>query len=145
VVSDDYEMIQAVVLAKNSAADPTRERTIGKSPTYSGFVVSEVIVRLSGVLTKPDTLAIGATGGRKRWMDILEGREHATKHGYYSVRLPDDEQRARGLSRAEAHSIADDFFNSTPPWDRLIDRSRLGIPNFVANISALLVQLIEKK
>jgi len=49
------------------------------------------------------------------------------------------------VSRTEAQRIADEFFTSSSPWNRLTDRSRLGIPNFVANISALLVQLIEKK
>jgi len=98
-----------------------------------------------GVLTKPDTLTKGATGGREKWKAVLEGREHRTKHGYYCVRLPDDDERARKVSRMKSQRIADDFFTSTPPWSEMSDRRCFGIPNFVHDISALLVQLIEKK
>ena len=98
-----------------------------------------------GVLTKPDTLTKGATGGLEKWKAVLEGREHPTKRGYYCVRLPDDEARARKVSRLESQQIADDFFNSTPPWSQMSDRGRFGIPNFIHDISALLVQLIEQK
>ncbi|KIM37374.1 hypothetical protein M413DRAFT_448441 [Hebeloma cylindrosporum] len=122
-MSDDIEMMQAVVIAGKS--DPEKGRTIG-------------------VLTKPDTLTKGATGGREKWKAVLEGREHRTKHGYYCVRLPDDEERARKVSRLESQRIADTFFTSTPPWSEMSERRCFGIPNFVHDISALLVQLIEK-
>ncbi|KAJ3500913.1 hypothetical protein NLJ89_g9579 [Agrocybe chaxingu] len=123
-MSDEYENMQAVRLAKQCSADPDGERTIG-------------------VLTKPDTLGPGARGSLEKWKAVLEGTEHATTHGYYCVRLPDDEERARGISKAEAQRTADDFFNTTPPWCDIQDRGRFGIPNFVKNVSALLVQLIE--
>ncbi|KAF9482869.1 hypothetical protein BDN70DRAFT_874456 [Pholiota conissans] len=121
-MSDDIEMMQAIVLAGN--ADPDKERTIG-------------------VLTKPDTLTKGATGGREKWKAVLEGRERATKHGYYCVKLPDDEERDRKITAAEARHNAAQFFDTVSPWDKIADRSRFGIPNFVSNISALLVERIE--
>jgi hypothetical protein len=61
------------------------------------------------------------------------------------VRLPDDEERARKVSRLESQHIADTFFKSNLPWSQMSDHKRFGIPNFVHDISALLVQLIEQK
>jgi hypothetical protein len=90
-------------------------------------------------------LTKGATGGREKWKAVLEGREHRTKHGYYCVRLPDDDERTRKVSRMESQRIADEFFTSNPPWSEMSNRRRFGIPNFVHDISALLVQLIEEK
>ncbi|KAF9482868.1 hypothetical protein BDN70DRAFT_379786 [Pholiota conissans] len=121
-MSDDIEMMEAMVLA--GRADPEKERTIG-------------------VLTKPDTLTRGATGVREKWKAVLEGRERPTRHGYYCVRLPDDDERERKITPAEAQQNAANFFDTTTPWDGMTDRSRFGIPNFVSNISALLVERIE--
>lgn len=89
-------------------------------------------------------LGEGASNARTIWKEVLEGTRHATKHGYFCVRLPDDEQRARGVMRVEAQQIADAFFNTKVPWNEINDRSRFGIPNFVQYISALLVKLIEE-
>ncbi|KAF8885539.1 P-loop containing nucleoside triphosphate hydrolase protein [Gymnopilus junonius] len=126
-MSDDIQNIQAVTLAKDPRVDPRRERTIG-------------------VLTKPDALSKGATGGRSAWRAILEGQEseHNTKHGYYCVRLPDDAERQRKINRAEAEKISSDFFAATSPWSEMADRSRFGIPNFVKDVSGLLIELIER-
>jgi hypothetical protein len=88
-------------------------------------------------------LGEGASNARKNWKEVLEGTRHATRHGYYCVRLPDNEQRARGVTRVEAQQMADEFFNTTVPWSQLDDRSRFGIPSFVQYISELLVKLIE--
>lgn len=129
-------MMQAVVIAAD--ADPEKERTIGKWSRLQSVI-------FIGVLTKPDSLTKGATGGREKWRAVLEGREHPTTHGYYCVRLPDDDERQRKISSAEAQRSAVSFFDTTAPWDKMADRSRFGIPNFVSNISALLVEHIEKK
>ncbi|KAF9482870.1 hypothetical protein BDN70DRAFT_874459 [Pholiota conissans] len=121
-MNDDIEMMEAMVLA--GRADPEKERTIG-------------------VLTKPDTLTRGATGVREKWKAVLEGRERPTKHGYYCVRLPDDEERKRQITPSEAQQNDAFFFHTTAPWNRMADRSRFGISNFMSNISALLVERIE--
>jgi hypothetical protein len=52
--------------------------------------------------------------------------------------------RARGLSKIEAQQEEDNFFDSTPPWDQLEDRTRFGVPNFVKYVSTLLIQLIDE-
>jgi hypothetical protein len=98
-----------------------------------------------GVLTKPDTLTKGSTGGREKWKAVLEGREIVTTHGYYCVRLPDDDERERKITPLEAQRNAAHFFDTTAPWDKMVDRTRFGIPNFVSSISALLVDRIERK
>lgn len=79
---------------------------------------------------------------RKRWQNVIEGREHKLKHGYYCVRLPDDEERTRKVTRADSVNTATEFFNNTPPWNTM-DRNRFGIPNLVTDISRLLANLIE--
>ncbi|KAF8193681.1 P-loop containing nucleoside triphosphate hydrolase protein [Pholiota molesta] len=122
-MSDDIENMQAVTLA--GKADPEKDRTIG-------------------VLTKPDTLTKGSTGGREKWKAVLEGREIVTTHGYYCVRLPDDDERERKITPLEAQRNAAHFFDTTAPWDKMVDRTRFGIPNFVSSISALLVDRIER-
>ena len=103
----------------------------------------------TGVITKPDTLTRGATGLRQKWREILlnQSSKHKLKRGYYCVRLPDDDERARKVGRAESQRIASDFFASNAPWNEMPDDAsrRFGIPGFVADISAVLVELIENK
>ncbi|KAF8808851.1 hypothetical protein BYT27DRAFT_7188333 [Phlegmacium glaucopus] len=124
-MTSDWQTQTAVRLAK--AADPKGNRTIG-------------------ILTKPDALQGGDIGSRETWKKILanEDPERKTKHGCYCVRLPNDLERSRGDARAKARNTEEDFFNSTAPWAQMKDKSRCGIPNFVKNISVLLVELIEE-
>ena len=95
------------------------------------------------MLTKPDLLPPGSLNSRKIWRGVLEGTTHRTKHGYYCVLLPDDEQRTRGVTELQMEQKAEEFFDGTAPWNEILDRNRFGIPNFVRYISSLLVQLIE--
>ncbi|KAG2365973.1 P-loop containing nucleoside triphosphate hydrolase protein [Suillus spraguei] len=122
---DDMENQQSMTLAR--AADPDGKRTIG-------------------VLTKPDTLGVGAINQRRRWVEIIEGRseDHKLRHGFYCVRLPDDAERAQHLSRAESQRRATEYFDTTSPWNDVTDRRRFGIPGFVSDVSRLLIQLIEE-
>lgn len=97
-----------------------------------------------GILTKPDGLQDGDIGSREAWRKTLAGEDpnRRTKHGYYCVRLPTDLERKGG--REKARNIEEDFFGSCAPWNEMKDRSKLGVLNFVQDISALLVELIEK-
>jgi hypothetical protein len=99
---------------------------------------------VTGVLTKPDTLGQGAVSARKLWLDVIEGHQHALKHGYYCVRLPDDAQRTQRLSRTAFQKLEAEYFDTNPPWSQATERGRFGIPAFVSDISALLVKHIEK-
>ncbi|KAJ3865875.1 P-loop containing nucleoside triphosphate hydrolase protein [Lentinula novae-zelandiae] len=121
-MSDEMENQEAVRLAKQ--ADPSGDRTIG-------------------VLTKPDTITRGAIGSRERWKEVLQGKLHRFHHGYYCVRLADDEERAKRLSRSQSEVLATDFFAKTEPWSGFVDRSRFGVPNFVKDMSKLLLGMIE--
>ncbi|KAJ7581757.1 P-loop containing nucleoside triphosphate hydrolase protein [Mycena floridula] len=121
-MSDDMETQQAMLLAKEN--DANGDRTIG-------------------VVTKPDQLTAGASGARQRWKDIMLGREHVLKHGYYIVRLPDDDERSLNLSREDSQRLAREFFETTAPWSEFQNRNRFGIPGFVSDISKLLVSLLE--
>ncbi len=95
------------------------------------------------MLTKPDLLPPGSLNSRKIWREVLEDKIHRTKHGYYCVLLPDDEQRTRGVTKLQTEERAEEFFNGTSPWNEISDHIRFGIPNFVRYISSLLVHLIE--
>ncbi|KAF9078197.1 P-loop containing nucleoside triphosphate hydrolase protein [Rhodocollybia butyracea] len=121
-MSDEMENQEAARLAKST--DPSGDRTIG-------------------VLTKPDTITPGAIGSRQRWKDILQGKIYPLRHGYYCVRLADDDERALKLLRAQSELLSDGFFAKTEPWNGFEDRSRFGVPNFVKDISRLLVGMIE--
>lgn len=55
------------------------------------------------------------------------------------MRLPDDDERTRGIKRDEAEKIEADFFKSTAPWNEIMvnQRERFGVPHFVSNMSHL--------
>jgi hypothetical protein len=86
----------------------------------------------------------GAIGALSSWAAVINGNKYQTKHGYYCVRLPNDMDRSRGLSKIEAQEEEDNFFNSTPPWNQVEDRTRFGVPNLVNYVSTLLIQLIDE-
>ncbi|PCH34568.1 hypothetical protein WOLCODRAFT_145375 [Wolfiporia cocos MD-104 SS10] len=121
--SDDIENQQAVLLARE--ADPAGQRTIG-------------------VVTKPDTLTAGAIGARKKWLRVLQGHEHPLKLGYYTVKLPDDDERAKKLSRPELKKRAWKFFTNTEPWKDLLQSRRLGIPDLISDLSILLMRIMRE-
>ncbi|KAI0368237.1 hypothetical protein BV20DRAFT_480715 [Pilatotrama ljubarskyi] len=121
----DLENQQALKFAR--LADPEGRRTIG-------------------VVTKPDGLGDGDSGMRGSWQNIFE--EKATKHrlrkGYYCVRLLNDEERRKKVSRAKAEQIARRFFDETAPWKHLKRTRRLGTRNLVRDISRILVDIIQE-
>jgi hypothetical protein len=96
-----------------------------------------------GVVTKPDTLTSGATSAREKWKKIFEGDEHRLLNGYYCVRLPDDDERSSGISRAEAEQKSKQYLDSTAPWSQIQDRGRFGVQNLIKDVSKLLMQVIE--
>jgi hypothetical protein len=98
-----------------------------------------------GVLTKPDTVLPTSIGQLQKWRNVLEGKANVLRHGYYCVRLPDEAERLKRLSRAETENLAEEFFQARSPWNEMINRKRFGVPNLVRDASALLVQYIEKK
>lgn len=103
--------------------DPTGQRTIG-------------------VMTKPDTLPPGATKSRDLWLDVIEGRRFPLKHGYYCTRQPDDDERTKGITTAQAREAEMAFFRNNAPWSTSAQKHRFGTTQLVANLSKLLTQII---
>ena len=89
-------------------------------------------------------LGDGAVNAKQFWLDVIEGRQHPLKHGYYCVRLPDDAQRAQRLSRSALQRVAAEYFDANSPWSGVTNRGRFGIPAFVTDISVLLVNHIKR-
>jgi vacuolar protein sorting-associated protein 1 len=84
-------------------------------------------------------------GQLQKWRDVIEGNANVLQHGYYCVRLPDEAERLKKHSRKETEELAERFFTEGSPWNEIKNRGRLGIPNLVRDVSAILVQWIEKK
>ncbi|KAH9854523.1 P-loop containing nucleoside triphosphate hydrolase protein [Lenzites betulinus] len=122
-MSDDIENQKAARLAH--LADPEGHRTIG-------------------VLTKPDTITTGSTKAREMWLQVIEGHKHALLHGYYCTRQPDDDERARKISNADARVAEASFFKNTHPWSASQHQHRFGTQNLVQSISKLLTQIIRE-
>ena len=82
---------------------------------------------------------------RQKWKRVLEGEEHPLRHGYYAVRLPNEDERQANITAAEAQKQAAMFFEQTSPWKEMRDRTRFGIPNMIRDMSRQLVQVMEQK
>ena len=93
-------------------------------------------------MTKPDTLPTGATKSRELWLDIIEGRSRPLTHGYYCTRQPDDEERSRCITAAQARVAEMNFFKNTAPWSRSKEPRRFGTNQLVLSLSKLLTQII---
>lgn len=77
-------------------------------------------------------------------MDILSGRDRVLKHGYYCLRLPDDDERLQNLSEEEYYARSRNFFEHEAPWNTLPDKRRLGISGLIEDLSRHLTVLIDK-
>ena len=95
-------------------------------------------------MTKPDTLTAGSTKARDLWLEVIEGRRHPLRHGYFCTRQPDDDERTRGISSADARDVETEFFKTTAPWADSAHHQRFGTKNLVQNISTLLTQIIRE-
>jgi hypothetical protein len=95
-----------------------------------------------GVLTKPDTLTSGATRQKEAWIDVIEGKKHVLKHGYYCTRQPEDSDRSRGITFDEARQVENAFFQQTLPWSKSIQIERFGTRNLTEKLSILLSEKI---
>lgn len=93
-------------------------------------------------MTKPDMLAAGSTKARNLWLDIIQGQRHQLRHGYYCTRQPDDEDRSRAITTAQARADEARFFANTLPWSTSSQPQRFGTDNLVSTLSTLLVQVI---
>lgn len=100
---------------------------------------------MSGVLTKPDTLGVGAIRVRDMWLDVIEGRRHQLKYGYYCTRQPDEAERTSGMSREDARLFEENFFAQTSPWSSSSHRQRFGTKHLIETLSMLLSKVIDER
>jgi len=136
---DDIENQKALRLAHQ--VDREGRRTIGiKFMTFCRFALTLCI---PGVMTKPDMLTIGSTKARDLWLDVIEGRRHSLTHGYYCTRQPDDAERSRGITSADARVAESTYFKDTSPWSTSVHKHRFGTNNLISTLSTLLVQIIK--
>ncbi|KAI0321975.1 P-loop containing nucleoside triphosphate hydrolase protein [Amylostereum chailletii] len=122
-MTDDLENQKALTLARE--ADPDGKRTIG-------------------VLTKPDVISKGSRS-RDLWLEVIEGRNAKKRllHGYFCTRQPDDDERDRGITFADARQAEARFFESTEPWSKSTNKNRFGIRKLVETLSPLLERIIK--
>ena len=81
---------------------------------------------------------------REMWLDVLEGRDHQLKHGYYCSRQPNDDERREGITQAGARSAEIEFFETTAPWSTSNAKNRLGTSNLIKAVSDLLPAMIKE-
>ena len=136
---DDIDNQSAAWLAKQ--ADPGGARTIGELAMRELYLI--ILTNLGvGVLTKPDTLQ---EGEEKNWIEVLEGRKHPLKLGYYVTKQPAPKDLLEGITHAEARAKERDFFRDHPTWSTVeSSKSRMGTEKLGASLSKLLSQLINQ-
>lgn len=127
-------------------ADKEKARSIGMwLRTSRGDM--RVSLFFTGVLTKPDTLSVGAVSARQKWRDLITGVDtdptHRLRHGYYCVKLPDDAERANSPSRSERILAESSFFQSTSPWNE-VSQERFGVQHLVVDLSRHLTDLLDR-
>jgi hypothetical protein len=88
-----------------------------------------------------------STGSNVRdlWMEVIEGRRHPLMHGYFCTRQPDDDERSRNITTAQARRTETIFFAGTAPWSTTERKDRFGTENLVSTLSTLLVQIINER
>lgn len=81
---------------------------------------------------------------RQAWLDVVEGRAHRLKHGYFVTRQPDDDERNQGFTNERARQLEMEFFNTNSPWSTSSEPGRFGTRNLTVNLSKLLTDIINK-
>jgi hypothetical protein len=96
---------------------------------------------ISGVLTKADAVLAGE---EPAWLEVLEGKRHLLKHGYYVTKQPGPDELSKKPSFKDTRDQERRFFAATEPWKSTSAhiKSRTGIPNLTIELSKLLSHLI---
>lgn len=77
-------------------------------------------------------------------MEVLEGRRHILKKGYYVTKQPGPNDLIKKNSFEESRRQEQEFFATVEPWKSSTEKikSRTGIPKVTAELSSLLSNLI---
>ena len=94
------------------------------------------------MLTKPDTLQ---SGTEQIWLDVVEGRTHPRKLGYYVTKQPSMAELIAGIDHETGRRNEEHFFANTYPWRDADFRTkqRLGVARLTDQLSKLLSGLIQ--
>lgn len=100
--------------------------------------------RTIGALTKPDTVEPGT---HDQWMEIIRGRAHKLKHGYFVTKQPNQQAVSMGVDGATARAQEEEFFDTVEPWcGELADcRHRFGTPALARYLAEQLGALIAQR
>jgi len=96
---------------------------------------------VSGILTKADTIQLGE---ESTWIEVLEGKRHLLKKGYFVTKQPGPNDLLKKNSFEESRRQEQEFFATTEPWKSSTEqiKYRTGIPKLTAELSRLLSLLI---
>ncbi|CAG8489032.1 10797_t:CDS:2 [Ambispora gerdemannii] len=103
--------------------------------------VDEFGIRTLGVLTKPDTIEVGA---ENQWLKIMCGEAHKLELGYYIVRNPPPKELQRGITFEEARKAEKEFFAGSCTWHHSHLQPRIGVEKLRGKLSELLIKAIER-
>ncbi|KAH9917093.1 P-loop containing nucleoside triphosphate hydrolase protein [Amylocystis lapponica] len=100
--------------------------------------------RTIGVLTKPNQIPAGE---EDRWLRFLRNEFERLDNGWYSVKQPDSQALAAGISWSEARAKELEYFSGTTPWSTLDFSSQqyLGTSNLTERCSDVLSTLIARR
>ncbi|OCH91056.1 hypothetical protein OBBRIDRAFT_812350 [Obba rivulosa] len=100
--------------------------------------------RTIGVLTKPDRIPAGEEGG---WLRFIRNEKEPLVNGWYSVKQPNSQALAAGISWADARAAEREFFSTTAPWSGLSFEfeQHLGTARLTERLSTILSALIAKR
>tara|TARA_R110002003_G_scaffold127_9_gene11960 strand:+ start:20493 stop:21899 length:1407 start_codon:yes stop_codon:yes gene_type:complete len=121
VLPSNVDISTQEILTMAQTADPTGQRTMG-------------------VLTKPDLVMEDVN--RKTIQDLVLGRRHKLRLGYYVVKNRSaDDQNSTLYERLEHEKL----FFAERRWSQLSSTNRCGIPSLRARLSYLLMMLTKKE
>jgi len=95
--------------------------------------------RTIGVLTKPDLVDKGA---ERAVLDLVNGKKHKLKLGWYIVRNLSQEQLTSRATNRDTLEL--DFFRTTAPWNT-IDEENVGIKALKARLHGVLTSAIRRE
>lgn len=98
----------------------------------------------TGVLTKPDRIG---RGDHDVWVRFITNEYKPLANGWFSVKQPDSQAVAEGITWEEARSQEELFFAQVQPWSSLDvgTRQQLGTANLTERLSDILSELIVKR
>ncbi|KAI0705266.1 P-loop containing nucleoside triphosphate hydrolase protein [Cerioporus squamosus] len=100
--------------------------------------------RTIGVLTKPDRIP----GGEDEiWLRYIRNQDEPLEHGWFSVKQPDSQAIAAGITWEEAREGERTFFSTRSPWNvlGLEYQNRLGTGKLVERLSDVLSDCISQR